>query len=225
MVWLYRSPLPAGRKGLLFVFICRLPAFAAPIRGEGAVSTLADKVANKSSRFLFLNLQMKKRGREKMTCWLLLCLYYLLSAYHRDEPSQLLLSAVQVCQLAVRRPGQDGAARQQACSGMNIPPNQIKNKPKIITNVHQNLASYRTKYWMGDSLGFFKHILSHGHRENNDFCQVLNLEMKSKDLQDNRRGYVFFKLSISTYRWLGLCWSWNKEVNMERTWIQTVTLS
>ncbi len=28
---------------------------------------------------------------------------------------------LQVCQLAVRRSGQDGAAGQQACPGMNIP--------------------------------------------------------------------------------------------------------
>ncbi len=61
-----------------------------------------------------------------------LSIYYSLSASHRHEPSQRLLSVVQVRQLAVRRPRQDGAAGQQACPGMNIPPNQIKNQPRII---------------------------------------------------------------------------------------------
>jgi hypothetical protein len=40
VVWLYRSLKPQGRKGLFYLFIWRLPAFAALRGGEGRVSTL-----------------------------------------------------------------------------------------------------------------------------------------------------------------------------------------
>ncbi len=41
MVWLYRSSIPVGRKGVYYLFILRLPAFAVPREeGGGGVSTL-----------------------------------------------------------------------------------------------------------------------------------------------------------------------------------------
>ncbi len=67
MVWLYRSPLAAGRKGVLFVFICRLPAFAAPIRGEGgAVSTLSSRQGGEQEQQIsFFELADEKERKRK----------------------------------------------------------------------------------------------------------------------------------------------------------------
>jgi hypothetical protein len=131
----------SGEEKVLFVFICSLPAFAAPIRGGGAVSTLSSRQGGEQKQLIFFELAYEKVGKGKNDLLASALSIFLLSASHRHDPSYPLLSTIQVRQLAVRRPGQDGAAGQQACSGMNIPPYQTKNKPKIIIKVYQNLAS------------------------------------------------------------------------------------